>query len=246
MPFLSDSSTFSITFDFESAEQKKILGYLQDNDYTLFGFKGATGTGQISAGVPVWFSVPFLNIFGDLSINYEPKYKLYAFYQAQIAAYTHIKMKVISEDEYALGSSVVFTQDGSFVTGTTSTPLDSIILTDARKDTSQPITVGLAGLVNLPSGLAYLPFCAFTLNPKGSITMRPVETICLFAAQAELSSGSVLGAATAPGCSFSFSAQTIEYKLMVQNNTYGITNVPNTKPVKLFPSNESLITLLNK
>ena len=34
-------TTFAINFDFTSADQRDELSYLQENNFSLFGFKGA-------------------------------------------------------------------------------------------------------------------------------------------------------------------------------------------------------------
>lgn len=237
-------STFSMGFDFTSADQKKILGYLQENKYQLLGYKAADGPQQIDAGVPTWFSVPFGNIFGQVEIDYTPKYKVYVFNQANIAAYTTIQMQVLSQ-EYELGSALVFKTDGTITTGGGSAPAASITLKNDRPAGTPNVTVGLAGLVNLPTGQSYLPFCAFTLTPQGSISMTPREKICLFAAQTELQSGNVQGVASAPGCSFSFSDSTISYELTILPSSYQITNVPNTPSVNSVDSGASLKMLLS-
>lgn len=183
-------TTFSMDFDFTSAEQKKVLTYLQANNYQLLGFKGAKGPNQLAVGVPTWFSVPFGNIFGTVAIDYEPKYKVYVFNKSQIAAYTTIEMQALSS-EIALGNGLVFNADGTFTAGTNPVPPGSIALTNNRPAGTPNVTVGLAGLINTPAGQQYLPFCAFTLTPQGSINMTPQETIALFAAQVNLQSGNV-------------------------------------------------------
>lgn len=74
---LTDTDTvYEMGFDFTSAEQRKILEYLQKNNYQLIAYKGASGPNQVSAGLPTWFSVPFGNMFGKVTIDYTPLYKL--------------------------------------------------------------------------------------------------------------------------------------------------------------------------
>lgn len=237
-------TTFNMNFDFTSSEQREVLQYLQDNKYQLLGFKGAQGPNQVTAGVPTWFVVPFSYLFGKVDIDYTPKYKVYVFNEATIAAYTTIQMQALSE-EIPLGKGLIFNQDGSFSAGTTSVPAASIMLKNNRPSKTPNITVGLAGLVNLPTGSMYLPFCAFTLTPQASINMTPMETICLFAAQTNLQSGNVQAMASAPGCSFSFSSSTISYDLKVLPSTYAITNVPGTTMVKEVKSGETLTKMLS-
>jgi hypothetical protein len=238
-------TTFSMDFDFTTAQNKGILKYLQNNKYQLLGFKGASGPNQLSVGVPTWFSMPFGNIFGKVSIDYTPKYKVYVFNRAQIAAYTTIEMEAISE-EIELGHGLVFTPDGEFTSGTEAANKNSIALKNNRPAGTSNLTVGLAGLVNLPTGQKYLPFCAFTLTPQGSINMTPLETICLMAAQVNLNSGNVQAVASAPGCSFSFSDSAITYRLQVKDSTYEITNVQGEKPVNRVSSGTALNMVVNR
>jgi hypothetical protein len=236
-------STFSMDFDFTIEQQKNILGYLQSNNYRLLGYKAADGPTQIDVGVPTWFSMSFGNMFGKVAIDYTPKYKVYVYNEANIAAGTTIDMHVLS-GEYELGTSLVFKSNGTITTGAGTAPSDSIMLKDERGKTTPNVTVGLAGLVNLPSGKQYLPFCAFTLTPQGSISMTPKEKILLFAAQTDLQSGNVQAMASAPGCSFSFSSATTKYQLQIIDGTYGITNKPETASVAAVSSGETLKNLL--
>ena len=235
---LTADTVYSMKFDFTSASQKEILQYLQENKYMLLAYKGAKGPSQVSVGLPTWFSVPFGNIFGKVDIDYTPQYKVYVFNQATIAANTTIQMQVLS-DEVSLGTSLNFLQDGSFTTAGSS-PAGTITLSNDRPQGTPNVTVGLAGLVNLPSGSQYLPFCAFTLTPKGSIAMSPVEKVAMMAAQVNLQSGNVQANASAPGCSFSFSSKNIAYELTVLPSTYAITNQPGTSPVTPLSSGQAL------
>lgn len=239
-------TTFSINFDFTSAEQRDLLSYLQENHYELLGFKGAVGsTNQITAGVPTWFALPFGNLFGQVRIDYTPKYKIFVFNQAKIAAYTTIKMQSLS-DEVALGTGLVFQPDGRFTARSADTPADSISLQNNRPAETPNITVGLAGLVNTPQGQQYLPFCAFTLTPQGTINMTPLETVALFAARVDLLSGNVQAVASTPGAAFNFSNSIISYDLQITPSTYAITNVPDKTPVQPVSSGQTLALVINK
>lgn len=236
-------TTFSIDFDFTSADQKAILAQLQSQGYNLLGYKGATGPNQVTAGVPTWFSVPFTSIFGTVDIDYTPLYQIYVFNQANIAANTVISMSASSAPT-ELGNALTFNPDGSFVSGGVSNvPAASLGLMNNSANT---VTVGLAGLVNLPGGASrYQPFCAFTLNPSNSIIMTPLETILLVASRSNLQSGNVQAAVSAPGCTFAFSNSTIEYDLQMVANSYAITNVPSTAPVLPVSSGTTIGTIVN-
>lgn len=238
-------TAFTMEFDFNSADQKAVLTSLQAQGYNLLAYKGAVGPNQLTVGVPTWFSVPFGTMFGLVDIDYTPLYKLYVTTQGNIAANTTIQMQSIST-ALPLGSAQTFNSDGSFVSGgVQNVPADSLGLFNNRPSGTPPLTVGLAGLVNTPSGSSYLPFCAFTLNPQGSIMMKPLETILLVAAQQNLQSGNVQANVSAPGCTFAFSASTIEYNLQVLASTYAITNIPGTPSVLPVSSGSTIGTIVN-
>ncbi|MCG8293236.1 hypothetical protein [Pseudomonas entomophila] len=238
-------TTFSMDFDFTTADQKAVLGALQAQGYSLMAYKGAVGPNQLTAGVPTWFSVPFGSMFGLVDINYNPQYKIYVTTQGNIAANTTIQMQSIST-VMSLGSAQTFNPDGSFVSGGVSgVPADSLGLFNNRPAGTPPLTVGLAGLVTTPEGVDYLPFCAFTLNPQGSIMMKPLDNILMVAAQQSLQSGNVQASVSAPGCTFSFNASTIEYDLQVLASTFAITNLPGTPAVQPVSSGSTIGTIVN-
>lgn len=236
-------TTYSMNFDFTSSDQRNVLTYLQANNYQLLAYKGADGPNILTVGLPTWFAVPFGNIFGLVDIDYTPMYKVYVFNQAKIAANTTIQMQVLS-GELGLGNALTFNQDGSF-SGSGEAPAGSINLKNDRPAGTPNVTVGLAGLVNLPTGAQYLPFCAFTLPPQNSITMTPKETVAMFAARVSLQSGNVQAAAAAPGCSFVFSGSDTNFDLMIKDSTYQVTNTPDGAPVTSIDSGEALVPLLN-
>lgn len=233
------ATIFQIDFDFTSSEQKSILQYLQANNYKLMGYKGASGPNQVASGVPAWFAVNYADMFGTVEIDYEPLYKVYVFNKSDIGTNTTIQMQALS-DEIPLGTAVTFHQDGSFSTNG-SAPAGVITVKNERGAGSPNITVGLAAKVNGE----YLPFCAFICTPQGSVSMEPNEKVVLFAAQTSMTSGSVTGNATAPGCNFVFSASNIQYDLEMIPGTYGIQSVPGKAPVTPVSSGSSLTQLLN-
>ncbi|MGN7864870.1 hypothetical protein [Chryseobacterium sp. 22458] len=230
---------FSMNFDFTSAEQKAILQYLQANNYKLTAYKGATGPNQVSSGVPTWFSVSYVEIFGELEIDYEPKYKVYVFNQTNINVNTRILMQAIS-DETPLGTGLTFNPDGTFHRNS-GAPEGVINVINNRPAGTPPVTIGLAAKVNGK----FLPFCAFICAPQESVSMKPNEKIVLLASQNNMTSGTVAGNMTGPGCSFTFSAQNMRYDLEMIPENYGIQNVPGTIPVDPVASGASLVQLLN-
>lgn len=237
-------TTFSMNFDFTSADQRQVLNELQQQGFTLLGYKGALGPNQISAGVPTWFAVPFGHIFGSTTIDYTPTYKVYVSNKANIAEGTTINMDAMSSAT-GLGNALTFNQDGSFGSGgVVNVPPSSIGLFNNRPAGMPQVTVGLAGLVNTPNGEEFLPFCAFTLNPQSSLIMTPLENILLVAAQLNLKSGNVQANLAAPGCTFTFGTSVLNYDLMVMDSTFQITNVPGTHSVTPVPSG-NLVSIVN-
>ena len=235
----SSGTVYVIDFDFTSADQRTILSYLQVNNYSLMGYKGATGTNQISSGLPTWFAMPYAQMFGNVEIDYEPIYKVYVYNQANIATNTTIQMQCLSM-EIPLGTAVQFNQDGTFSVVGSANPGTITVLNNRPAGTSN-ITFGLAAKVNG----SYAPFCAFTATPQGSVSMQPNEKVCLFAAQTHTMSGTVVGSAVASGCTFQFSASNKEYDLQMIASTYGMTNVPGSSPVTQIYPGTSLTQLLN-
>ncbi len=232
---------FNIDFNFAPATQNEILQYLQANDYKLMGYKGARGPGQVTSGLPTWFVLPFVDIFAQVNIEYEPLYKVYVSQQSTIGPNTSLQVSALSQ-EFPLGTSLIFNGDGTFTTDNDNpAPPGTISLLNNRVATTPNVTVGLAAKVNGE----FSPFCAFTLTPQGSVNMEPMENACLFAAQTNLQSGSVVGQAATPGCLFDFNASHINYSLEMISRTFGILEVPETTPVTKITSGASLIQLLN-
>jgi hypothetical protein len=230
---------FSMDFDFTNANQEAILKQLQAGGYNLLGYKGAVGPNQVTAGLPTWFAEPCAEMFGMVEIDYEPMYEVYVFNEANIAANTTIKMESLSIP-LPLGTAVTFEQDGSF-TVSGSAPAGTITVFNNRPASTSNVTIGLAALVNG----AYAPFCAFTCTPQGSVSMEPIENVCLFVANTGQVSGSVVGNATAPGCTFEFNSSCISYELAFIAGTLGITNAPGGLPVTETTSGANLSQLLN-
>ena len=236
-------TTFKIDFDFTSADQKAILEELQAQGYTLLGYKGATGPNQVTSGVPTWFALPFAALFGQVEIDYTPEYKVYVSEQTTIDQNTTIQMAA-SSSPTALGNALTFNPDGSFTAGGVQNVTPASL--GLFNNSADKVTVGLAGLVNLPGGgQAYQPFCAFTLNASGSIVMTPLDNILLVASQRDLQSGNVQATVSAPGCSFTFTNSTIEYDLQMVDNTFAITNQQNKAPVIPVSSGSTISTIVN-
>jgi hypothetical protein len=234
-------TTYTMSFDFTSADQQANLQYLQANGYQLCGFKGASGPNQVTAGLPCWFAESFANMFGTVEIDYTPEYEVYVFNEATIGEYTTIQMNSVSSP-VGLGTALMFNQDGSFSPGTVAAPPGSIVLQNNTAAGTPAVTVGLAALI----GGVFLPFCAFTSTPQGSISMTPHEDVILFAAQTSLVSGSVTAVSATPGAEFSFSGSTPAYALAIADSTYQVIAAPNGIPVTSVPSGADLGELLNE
>lgn len=236
----SDTRIFSINFDFTSGEQNKILQHLQTNVYKLMGYKGATGSHQITSGVPAWFAIDYSSMFGLVDIDYKPEYKVYVFNKSVIAANTTIQMQALSQ-EIPLGTAVSFHPDGSFsIRGTA--PEGVIIVRNERALDTPDLTVGLAARVNGQ----FLPFCAFTSMAQRQVSIEPNENIVLFAAQTSMREGYVTSNTIAQGCECMFSDKNTKYDLQMIRGTYGITNAPGGTLVDKISSGQSLIQLFNK
>lgn len=237
--FKGTDTTYKILFDFTSDSQRQLLQYLQANKYQLLAYKGATGPQQVTAGLPTWFAQPFGSVFGSVEIDYTPQYKVYVYNSATIGANTTIQMQAIS-GLVGLGTALTINADGSFTPSTVSAPIDGIVLQNNMPSGNPNVTVGLAAYINGQ----YLPFCAFTSTPQGSVAMTPHESVCLFAAQLSLQSGSVTAAAAAPGVTFSFSAAAPVYNLAIAPSTYAVVG-SGSSIVTTVSSGTSLAQLLN-
>ncbi|WP_347218461.1 hypothetical protein [Chryseobacterium sp.] len=230
---------FSMNFDFSTGQQKEILNDLQRNNYKLVGYKGATGNNQITVGVPTWFSIVYSGVFGTLEIDYEPKYKLYAYHRSHIDINTTIVMEELSE-EISLGTGMTFNSQARFVK-TSDAPEGVITVNDSRPAGSPSLIIGLAAKVDG----RHLPFCAFTSSPQEIITIEPNEKTALFALQTNMTPGSLADHINNPGCCFMFSDQNMKYDLQMIPDTYGIENVPGKLPVEPVSPGSSLIQLFS-
>lgn len=230
---------FSMNFDFTSEEQKQILKFLQENNYKLVGYKGASGTNQVTAGVPTWFSMPYESMFGEVRIDCEPLYKVYVFNKSNIDINTRITMQALS-DEIPLGTKVEFNPDGSFHTSPGGSE-GVITVYNNRPEGMPPVTIGLAAKVELQ----YLPFCAFICASQEAVSMKPSERVALVASQTNAAPGSMANQINNPGCSFTFSDENTIFDLQMTPTTYGIENIPGKAPVEPVPSGSSLVKILN-
>ncbi|GEO37662.1 hypothetical protein SAE02_18100 [Skermanella aerolata] len=237
------STNFTMQFDFTSSDEQAVLTNLQELNYSLVGYLGASGTGQITAGVPTWFTVPYTQVFGTETITYTPTYQVYTTSQSPIAQGTVINMQAVSPVT-GLGQGFTFAQNGSWTYGMpagTVVPANSVGLFNG---TTQTLTVGLSAPAAFNASNSYTPFCAFTLPAQNTIFMTPNQSVMLVNAITNAVSGSVQSAIAAPGASFSFNSSA-QYFLDVMAGTYGITNAPNTAPVTPVNSGASITQVVN-
>ena len=235
----SAGTVYAIDFDFTNADQKTILSYLQVKNYSLLGYKGATGPNQVSSGLPTWFAKPFMEMHGQVEIDYEPVYKIYAYNKANIGTNSTIQMESLSV-ELPLGTAAQLNPDGTFSIIGNANPGIITVLNNRPAGTNN-ITIGLAAKIDGN----FSPFCAFTAAPQGTVTIQPSEKICLFAAQTSMVAGSVVGNAATPGCTFEFSSSAIDFDLQFIAGTHEIKSAQKGAPVKQISSGDSLIQILN-
>jgi len=235
---VATATTYDINFDFSSIPAKAILADLQGGKYQLMGYKGASGPGQVSVGLPTWFSLPFTDVMGGkLDVLYTPTYLVYYFDSIDIDENTVIQMSGQSQP-VTLGTELILDSLGNFTVGTGGSA-GTIQLKNNRPSGTPNLTVGLAASVNGK----YAPFCAFTITPLGSIEMTPHENVCLFASQLSLASGTVTASAATPGVMFSFLPGTQTYDLAIAPSTYAVVSAgAATKPL----DSGDALNMLNK
>ncbi len=233
-------TVYRAIFDFGLTEQDEILKDLQTGGYHLCGYKGATGTNQITSGLPTWFSESFIEMVGLIEIEHEPVYKVYVYEESELKQYQQIEMNYLS-DEYALGSIISLNKDGGFSIISSSAPKGCIQLIDNRQDGSKKIIIGLASKI---IG-RYAPFCAFYSSSQEVITMKPNNQICLFSSQTHIIAGTVIRNLLGMGCSFEFKSTDKFYQLEMTRLPWGIKQAtPDDQITTRFP-NEILGRLLN-
>ena len=238
------ATSFTMQFDFTQDPELTVLAQLQKLNYSLVAYLGASGTGQITVGVPTWFTVPYSDVFGKETITYTPSYQVYVSTQSTIAQGTVITMNSQSPTT-GLGQGFTFGQNGSWSYGLpagTVIPPDSVGLFNGN---SRELTIGLAAPAALNGGnAAFTPFCAFTVPPQNTIFMTPNQTVMLVNAITACTLPEETAVIGAPGASFSF-LDSPQYFLDVTPNTYAITNAPNTAPVKPVNSGASISQVVN-
>lgn len=240
MPKTVNMTEYRTIFDFDLTQQDEILKELQTYGYQLIGYKGATGTNQITSGLPTWFSESFIEMVGQIEIDHEPVYKVYAYEESDLEQYRQIEMDFLSE-ECALGSKISLNKDGSFSILNDSAPKGCIQLIDNRPTGCKRIIVGLASKI---IG-RYAPFCAFYSSSQEIINMEPNDRICLFTSQTNISAGTVIKNLLGMGCSFEFSSSEKFYNLEMTRMPWGIKQTkPKDKVILRYP-NQVLSRILN-
>ena len=234
---MKTEKTYSINFDFRKKEQRRILEYMQQRGYKLLGFKGAESDGQV-AGIPVWFSVPYIRMAGEVKNVYQSLYKVY-YVDSSTPSDKSIRMTALSE-VVELGSKVTLQEDGSFSVESGG-PENSILLVNNRATDSGTITAGLASLVNG----SYAPFCAFKVAPQKSLRMEPNDKICLFAVPTVIRAGSVTAEAVSEGTLFELEGPHNCLHLEMKQEGDGFNPVSWGQPIAQVHSGDPLTQLMD-
>ena len=235
---MKTEKVYSINFDFRKQEQRRILEYMQRRGYKLLGFKGAESDGQVE-GVPVWLSVPYIRMSGEVKNICQSRYKVY-YMEASPAADNSIRMKALSRAA-ELGSRVILQEDNSFTVEPGAGSEHAVLFINNRAAGSGTITVGLASPVNG----AYAPFCAFKVEPRRTLTMVPNDKICLFALPTAMRTGTVAARAVTEGTMFEFNAPYNRVHLEMKQDGDGFTPLSWGLPMKKVHSGDSLVWLMD-
>ena len=234
---MKTEKVYSINFDFRKREQKRILEYMQQRGYKLLGFKGAESDGQV-AGIPVWFSVPYIRMAGEVKNVYQSLYKVY-YVDSSMPSDKSIRMTALSE-VVELGSKVTLQEDGSFFVESGG-PENAILLINNRAADSETITAGLASLVNGK----YAPFCAFKVDPQKPLRMEPNDKVCIFALPTIARAGSVSAQILAEGALFELDALSNRLCLEMKQEGGGFNTVCWDMPITEVHSGEPLTRLMD-
>lgn len=234
---MKTEKVYSINFDFRNKAQKRILEYMQQRGYKLLGFKGAESDGQV-AGIPVWLSVPYIRMSGEVKNTYQSLYKVY-YMDSSTPSDKAIRMTALSE-VVELGSKVTLQKDGGFSVESGS-PENAILVVNNRGLDSGTITVGLASPVNGE----YAPFCAFKIDPQKPLRMEPNDKICLFALPTVARTGSLTARALAEGALFELDASQNRLCLEMTREGGGFSPVCWDMPIKEVRSGDSLTRVMD-
>ncbi|MCI5131303.1 MAG: hypothetical protein D3904_07210 [Candidatus Electrothrix sp. EH2] len=228
---------YSINFDFRNKAQKRILEYMQQRGYKLLGFKGAESDGQV-AGVPVWLSVPYIRMTGEVENTYQALYKVY-YMDSSTPSDKSIRMTALSK-VVELGSKVSLQKDGGFSVEPGG-PENAILVVNNRGADSGTITVGLASPVNGE----YAPFCAFKIDPQNPVCMEPNDKVCLFALPTVARTGSLAARALAEGAMFELDASQNRLCLEMKQEGGGFSPVCWDVPIREVRSGDSLTRVMD-
>ena len=235
---MNTEKVYSINFDFRAKAQKRILEYMQQRGYKLLGFKGAESDGQV-AGVPVWLSVPYIRMTGEVKNTYQPLYKVY-YMDSSTPADKAIRMTALSK-VVELGSKVILQEDGVFSVEPGG-PEEAVLFINNRAADSGTIITGLASLVNGE----YAPFCAFKAEPQKSLIMEPNDKVCLFALPTVARTGSLAAQALAQGALFELGGSQNRLCLEMKQEGGGFSPVCWDMPVTEVHSGEALTRVMDR
>jgi hypothetical protein len=206
---------YTFSFNFNDNTQNDILTAAAHKDMYLRGYKYAeAGMRILPAGIPIWFTKSYGEMFGSTKLGYEDKYKVFVSTGFDSCSTTILNSELQS-NIIKLGNALKL-EDGRI------TKIDQAVpgtITLVRKDLSnKAIIVGLCAEVDG----AFQPFCAFSLQPQGVIHMRPKDTVILCSGP-RLECGSVTSNTVTPGCMFPLGRDVGNYELAIMPLSFGVT-----------------------
>jgi len=221
----------TMSFDFTNTAQNRIRTEAADAKKSLRGYKHAVGGTALEGGVPIWFSVPYTEMFGESIIKYDPEYTVYIDSNFTIGSDTTLSNKLQSPP-VKLGDALTF-KNGVFTTAKNG---KAGTITLNREDRSEKdFAVGLCAKVDGKFQI----FCAFTLQPENSISMEPKEEVILCSGGLD-QSGSVTANTASPGCKFPLDASHEKYDLALVARSFGVTAAAGGASVTDVPANENI------
>jgi hypothetical protein len=185
------------SFEIDIALDDATVENLTENNYQLYGFKGADATG--GAGVPVvWFASQTFS--SNNQLTWSEQYGAYTSLTTSLAPMTQIRTsssaKMNLGQQASVGANGVVSVNNSGTAG----------ILEILNTTTSPYTCG-ASVVNPVTGKAS-PICAFPLFGNGLDTFVPLELVFLTFATLPVNTGTVIEQSFAPGILIDMTGQT--------------------------------------
>jgi hypothetical protein len=176
------------SFEIDIALSDATVAGLEANNYQLYGFKGADGTGGV--GVPViWFASETFSNTNQL--QWTEQYGAYTSLTTALAP--GVQITASSSAQINLGQQAAVAANG--VVSVNNKGVAGII--EVLNTTNVPYSCGVS-VVN-PATKKATPICAFPLFGKGLDTFIPIELVFLTFATAPVNTGTVIEQSFAPG-----------------------------------------------